>query len=198
MSEIREEILEQFVHLHTLLHRCQMKNFKNFGPWGNPHRGQGRVLSILKMKPEISQKELTYLLDMSRQALAELLSKLEKNGYIERKTSEEDRRSFNIKLTEKGAAAAGKMDDDTSPELDKVFDCLSDEELSNLSEYLKRIIEGLQKQFGGDNEDFRKQMLEKFMEHGHHLREHGDVFFGGGFHHGWCGRHDKDMEKERD
>lgn len=199
MSEIREEILEQFTHLHTLLHRYRMQNLRNFGPFSNPHRGQGRVLSILKMKPEISQKELTYLLDMSRQALAELLSKLEKNGYIERETSEEDRRSFNVKLTEKGAAAAGKMDDDTPPELDKVFDCLSDEELSNLSEYLKRIIEGLQKQFGGDNEDFRKQMMEKFMEHGHHLREHKDVFFGGGFHHGWCGgRHDGDMGKKRD
>lgn len=144
MSEIREEILEQFTHLHKLLHRYQMQNLRNFGPFSNPHRGQGRVLSILKMKPEISQKELTYLLDMSRQALAELLSKLEKNEYIQRETSEKDRRSFNIKLTEKGAQAASEIDDDKSPELEKVFDCLSNEELSNLSEYLKRIIEGLQ------------------------------------------------------
>ncbi|WP_446899285.1 hypothetical protein ACSVC9_05180 [Clostridium sp. LBM24168] len=59
-----------------------------------------------------------------------------------------------------------------------MFDCLSNEELSNLSEYLKRIIKGLQEQFGGDNEDLRKQMLEKFMEHGHHFRGHGDISFG--------------------
>lgn len=60
---------------------------------------------MLKLKLEITQKELTYLLDMSKQALGELLSKLEKAGYITRKPSEEDRRMIIITLTEKGKAA---------------------------------------------------------------------------------------------
>lgn len=34
------------------------------------HIGQGRVLAILKLKPEISQRDLSYLLDMSKQSLA--------------------------------------------------------------------------------------------------------------------------------
>jgi DNA-binding MarR family transcriptional regulator len=159
MSEVKKEVLERFMRLQTLLHRYQMQNFMHFGPWGNPHRGQGRVLSILKLKPEISQKELTYLLDMSKQSLAELLSKLERNGYIKREPSEEARRSFNIKLTEEGAAVAGEMDD-TPPELVKTFDCLSDEELDNLSEYLHRLIQRFEEQFTGDDDDFRKKTME--------------------------------------
>ena len=164
---------------------------------GNPHRGQGRVLSILKMKPEISQKELTYLLDMSKQGLAELLNKLEKKGYIKREPVEEDRRSFNIKLTEEGAAVAGEMDD-MPLDLDKVFDCLSDDELAKLYEYLKRIIECLEAQLPSDNYDLHKQMMERFMEHYLQGKNEGDFsgLFGGRFPHGWGGRKGNDDRKE--
>ena len=197
MSELRKEILEQVMRLQTLLHRYQTQSFMSFGPWGNPQRGQGRVLSILKMKPEISQKELTYLLDMSKQSLAELLNKLEKNGYIKRETSDEDHRSFNIKLTEEGAAVAGEMDE-MPLELIDLFDAFNEEELANLSDYLKRILARLEKQFSGDDSDSRKRMTERFMRHrGRRFgkfepsfdRDDFSGFFGGRYHRRWAGRH---------
>jgi DNA-binding MarR family transcriptional regulator len=196
MSEMKKEILEQFIRLQGLLHRYHTQHFMEFGPLGNPHRGQGRVLSILKMKPEMSQKELTYLLDMSKQGLAELLNKLEKKGYIKREPVEEDRRSFNIILTEEGAAVAGEIDDNPL-DLDKVFDCLSDEELAKLNEYLQRIIECLENQLPGDDNDLRKQMMEKFMEHYLHGKHEDDlsVLFRGRFPHGRGGRKDDDDRK---
>ena len=189
MSEIKNEILEQLIRLQGLLHRYHTQHFMEFGPLGNPHRGQGRVLSILKLKPEISQKELTYLLDMSKQGLAELLNKLEKKGYIKREPVEEDRRSFNIKLTEEGAAVAGEIDD-MPLDLDKVFDCLSDEELAKLYEYLQRIIKSLEDQLPGDDNDLRKQMMEKFMEHYLHGKHEDDlsVLFRGRLPHGRGGK----------
>ena len=171
MSEERKEILERFARLEILLHRYQAHNFINFGSWANPQRGQGRILSILKMKPEMSQKELSYLLDMSKQALAELLNKLEKSGFIKREPSKEDRRSFNVSLTQEGAAVADKMED-TPLEPTKVFDCLNDEELSNLNNYLKRIIERFEEQFSGE-EDLRRKMMERFM--GQHDRRFHDM-----------------------
>jgi DNA-binding MarR family transcriptional regulator len=187
MSETRNEILEQLTHLHMLLHRHQMQSLRNFGPFSNPHRGQGRILAILKIKPEISQKDLTYLLDMSKQAIAELLNKLEKNGYIQREISNEDHRSFNVKLTEKGVAATDKIEDDKSCELEKVFDCLNDDELSNLHEYLNRIIENLKSQFGEDTADFHRQMFSHFMKHGHfhHFRRGADCQIQDRFHNGF-------------
>ena len=196
MSEMQKEILEQFIRLQGLLHRYHTQHFMELGPLGNPHRGQGRVLSILKLKPEISQKELTYLLDMSKQGLTELLNKLEKKGYIKREPVEEDRRSFNIKLTEEGAAVAGEMDD-MPLDLDKVFDRLSDEELAKLYEYLKRIIESLEDQLPGDDYDLRKQMMERFMEHYLQGKHEGDlsVLLGGRLPHGRGGRRDDDDRK---
>lgn len=193
MSEIKKEILEQFLRLQGLLHRYHTQHFMEFGPLGTPHRGQGRVLSILKLKPEISQKELTYLLDMSKQGLAELLNKLEKKGFIKREPVEEDRRSFNVILTEEGAAVAGEMDDNPL-DMDKVFDCLNDEELAKLYGYLQRIIESLENQLPGDDNDLRKQMMEKFMEHYLHGKHEDDfsAFFRGRFPHGRGGRRDDD------
>ena len=197
MSETKKEILGQFIRLQGLLHRYHTQHFMEFGPLGNPHRGQGRVLSILKLKPEISQKELTYLLDMSKQGLAELLNKLEKKGYIKREPVEEDRRSFNIKLTEEGAAVAGEMGD-MPLDLDKVFDCLSDEEQAKLHEYLLRIIECLEDQLPGDDNDLRKQMMERFMEHYLHGKHEDDFsgFFRSRFPYGWGGRKDDDVRKQ--
>ncbi len=205
MSELRKEVFERLLNLQGVLHRHQIQNLRNWGPFGNPRRGQGRILSILKMKPEISQKELTYLLDMSKQSLAELLSKLEKSGYITREPSEEDRRVSNIKLTEKGAAAADEMEDETKDMAD-LLDCLADEEVNTLNEYLKRIMEHYDEKFTDENFEMRKKMMEQFMEkHGGRFGGHGPFDRGGFFGHrggwdrnsygGWDGRPDDDDKK---
>jgi DNA-binding MarR family transcriptional regulator len=181
-KDIKKEIIERLTRLQGMLHRRQAQTFTNFGPWGTPQRGQGRVLSILKMKPEISQKELSYLLDMSKQALAEILNKLERNGFIEREPSEADRRSVIIRLTEKGAAAAADMEG-APTDLESMLDGFDDEELANLSDYLRRMAERLDGQLGENGADLRKQMMERFMEW------HGSAFGGrDGFHGDFQGR----------
>jgi len=151
MERYENDLMEQLMRTSGLLHRYQMFNLRCFGPQGNPHRGQGRVLSILKMKPEISQKELGYLLDMRNQSLGELLNKLEKNGYITRTPSEEDRRTAVIRLTPEGEAAAG---DPTVAAEEDLFSSFSEEERKNLSDYLDRIIAALEKRFEDAGEGF--------------------------------------------
>jgi DNA-binding MarR family transcriptional regulator len=146
MSEQVKNLLEQFIRLSGLLHRYQMNQYINRRPFGNPYRGQGRVLSILKMQSEISQKELLYLLDMSKQALGELLNKLERSGYITRTISKEDRRAMNITLTPEGMAVAGDINTEQL-DADNLFDCLNDEEQENFSDYLERLAAELEKKF---------------------------------------------------
>ncbi len=106
---------------------------------GDPHRGQGRVLALLKLQPEISQKELGFLLDLRPQSMGELLAKLEKNGYTTRTPSEADRRVVNIKLTESGEELTAER-----PAHDDMFDCLNEEEQENLSVYFERIIKHME------------------------------------------------------
>lgn len=145
MDESKKDLMELFLQLEALLHRYQGYHFRQFGPLGNPLRGQGRILAMLKRQPEISQKELGYLLDMRNQSLGELLAKLERNGYITRTPSEEDRRTMNIKLTPEGAEAAENIDP-TRIDIHKVFTCLNEEEQNNLSLYLERLITELENQ----------------------------------------------------
>jgi len=177
MNEKRTQLAGQYMRLYRLLMRHLMVNHAHSGI--NPHKGQGRVLAILKMQPEIGQKELGYLLDMSKQALAELLSKLEKNGYITRTQSEKDRRSFIIKLTDKGREAIPEDTDETDDiGIEELFACLSDEEQSNLSNYLKRIIETAEKHTDTDEDDYAEFFRQRFFaRHG----KHGHGEFHGGF-----------------
>ncbi len=145
MKERKFDLIMQLTRVEWLLHKYHQQNHMNYGPMGDPRKGQGRILSILKMKPEISQKELSYLLEMRPQSMGELLAKLEKKGYINRTPSKTDRRVLNIKLTKEGEEATTES---TEPEFsfDKVLECLNDEEQQNLSSYLDRIIKTLESQ----------------------------------------------------
>lgn len=201
MSEIKTTITEQLQQLQTLMHRISFHSFMGSGRVHNPHRGQGRVLAILKMKPEISQRDLTYLLGMSKQSIAQLLDKLEKSGYITREPSEEDKRISIIKLTEEGRKAAAGPDDETL-ETAKILDCLNNEELVAFSDYLGRIIKRYEEQFPDEDFEERRKAMEDFMsqygrgrgfggfggysEHGNPHGGHGSGFFGGrGHRNGW-------------
>lgn len=156
-------IYEKLTNLSGLIKRYQMFNQSNFGPFADSTRGQGRILAMLKIQPEIKIKDLSYLLGIRQQSLSELLNKLEKGGYIERKISNEDKRVVIINLTEKGKNVE-------SPETSyhEFFDCLTLEELKQFEEYLDRIIVAFEKKLGDDSkeegysmEDWMKEAKER-------------------------------------
>ena len=179
MNKKRKQLAMEFIHLNRLLSRYLMQKHTNRGI--NPDKGQGRILTILKMQPEIVQKELGYLLDISKQALAELINKLEKKGYITRTRSEKDRRSFVIKLTELGREAMPEKKDEIGDEyIEEFFKCLNENEQNNLINYIERITEDIEKKTGCDD-DYALFFRERFFtRHGH---IHGAFNFGHGFNH---------------
>lgn len=102
----------------------------------NLSRGQGRVLAILKRKDNISTKNLAIILGISVSALNSLLSKLEKNGYIVKEVSEDDKRVLLVKLTEKGKNFT------IEPSVNyEIFDCLENDQKEELNGYLNSIIQ---------------------------------------------------------
>jgi DNA-binding MarR family transcriptional regulator len=149
MHDQNGKLMHAIAKLTKLFASYHFHTFRHFGPFANPLRGQGRVLSILKLQPEISQKELGYLLDMRNQSLGELLTKLERSGYITRAASEEDRRTVNIKLTPEGLKAASESNARENG-IDPLLDCLNEEEKANLNDYLQRIITELEQIMGDE------------------------------------------------
>ncbi|MEE0025927.1 MarR family winged helix-turn-helix transcriptional regulator [Methanobrevibacter sp.] len=133
------EIFEQKI-------KAQQKKMNNIS------RGQGRVLAILKKKDNISTKNLAIILGISVSALNSLLTKLEKNGYIVKESSMEDKRVLLVKLTEKGRNFEIKPSVDYS-----LFDCLDNTQKQEFDKYLNNIINELLNDIKKDNpEKFEK------------------------------------------
>ena len=91
MDEMYKDIYKKLMTLQWLLRRYQMMNCKEHNIYENRNEGQGRVLALLKIQPEIATKDMAYLLGIKQQSLNELLKKLEKSGYVKRKPSKEDK-----------------------------------------------------------------------------------------------------------
>lgn len=152
MNDNKSELLEQLIRLEWLLRYRHMQTHRERGPMGDPHRGQGRILALLKLQPEIGQKELSTILDIRSQSLGELLAKLERQGYITRIASEADHRAMDIRLTEAGKAASEQAPE--SPDADSLFGCLSEAEQATFGGYLGRLIASWEGQLSAEGADF--------------------------------------------
>ncbi len=178
-------LLEKFMQAFGVLHRYQHKNAMESGHSGHIHRGQGRMLAMLKMKPGITRNELSYLMDMRPQSVGELLAKLEHQGFLLRTPSSEDRRAVDITLTEKGEEAAAQTEQQRQ-EFVNVLNFLSDDEQAQLDHILTRIITELQpsledSEIPGFGYGFRPV---HDRHHAHDARHHHGPHHAHGPHHG--------------
>ena len=190
MDDTIRDLLEKLNRLEWLLHRQLAQTLRDHSPMAAPYRGQGRILSLLRLTPEISQNELANILDIRPQSLGELLAKLERRGYITRTPSTTDRRAMDIRLTEAGRAAADLPDEPA--DLASAFDCLTDDEQAKLGEYLERLIAKLEQQLAAAETDFpRGPRFDRrgFGHASHHGRGGPSAGFRGFGHfyegHGW-------------
>ena len=148
MNEMYTSIYEKLNVLDGLMKRQEMASQGNRGPFADTSRGQGRILAMLKIQPEIATRDLAYLLGIRQQSLNELLNKLEKGGYVIRKPSEADRRVMIVCLTDKGKETATGEND-----YPKFLECLTPEELETFGSYLDRIIAALKKDTPADMDE---------------------------------------------
>lgn len=147
-KEQKKELCEKLMRLQRLSHRFRVHTKIAQGPL-DASGGQGRVLAILKIRPEIGVGELSYLLGIRPSSLNELLNKLEKSGYITREASQEDKRAVIVRLTEKG-----KNEELPDTGVESIFDCLNENEQKNFGEYLDRILVSLENAVGGERDSF--------------------------------------------
>lgn len=107
------------------------------------HRAQHRTLMVLSKNEYKSQVELAKALEVSTATVAVTLKKLERDGYIQKTSKEEDGRAKFVTPTEKGKTVVSKSR--------RTFDAIdmqatrgfSDEELIRFRSYLKRVYNNL-------------------------------------------------------
>ena len=100
---------------------------------------QKRVLMTLLEAGDMTQRELTDLLDIQPGSASEVIGKLETAGFLVRNPSETDRRTTNIMLTEEGKAAAGEALAQRRERHQQMFACLSEEEEDTLLQLLEKL-----------------------------------------------------------
>lgn len=163
------ELFSKLAKLERLMHREQGRLHREGRLFADTSRGQGRILAMLKIKDGISTRDLSYLLGIRVSSLNETLAKMEKNGYISRQPSPEDRRISMIYVTEKG-----RREDFEPLEEPAMFDCFSEEEKEAFGGYLDRLIEELEVRNRpedlGENEErwmelMKSRMGEEWYEH---------------------------------
>lgn len=132
LGEIFIQTQRLMQHYHIIQHRKEQPVF-------DIRQGQGRILALMKKINVITQKELAEIVGIRQQSLGELLLKLEQNGYVIRKQSQEDKRAMVVEITKKGKELEFEKND-----LSEIFDCLDEQEQQNLKDYLYRISERLE------------------------------------------------------
>lgn len=107
------------------------------------YAAQHRILSILDHRPEMSQKEIADVMEVSTATVAVTLKKLEKNGYVVKKMDAADNRINKIFLTEKGKRLVHQgFDIMNQIDLDSVKG-FSEEELKLFVSFMKRYLNRL-------------------------------------------------------
>ena len=110
MKESDNILVKQWMTLEMTMHRYCYQNFKKLGPMGNPERGQGKLLCLIRNNPGIPQKELSEISNMRQQSVSELL----KNGRYPARGifSEKTGKSYDatITLTDDGTRSVYALD----------------------------------------------------------------------------------------
>lgn len=80
--------------------------------------------------------------------MSELLDKMQKSGWIQRRVNEKDRRKINIFLTEDGKGISQQMIEARRDMASTVFGVLNEEEQEQLEMLLSKLISELEKNQG--------------------------------------------------
>lgn len=136
-----EEMMQRFRYCHNLMRRrYHQKVHEQIGT----RHGRGKVLSVLRDQDGIGQKELSEVLQIRPASASELLGKMEKIGWVQRRVNEHDRRKINVFLTEKGKGVSQQMIQARKDMADGMFGALSAEEFSQFQALLDKLIAELE------------------------------------------------------
>ncbi|HOO52039.1 MAG TPA: MarR family transcriptional regulator [Alphaproteobacteria bacterium] len=104
---------------------------------------QAAVLYSLWKKDGISQTELSHITNKQKSNLTRIIDNLEKKDLVERVVNKNDRRSFNIKLTDKGYALCEKILPIFFEVLNQAFCDFTPEDDKVLNGFIARMIKNL-------------------------------------------------------
>ncbi|MGR6541717.1 MarR family winged helix-turn-helix transcriptional regulator [Paenibacillus tundrae] len=99
---------------------------------------------MLYSKGTQTVQQISELLSIPSGSITYVINKLEKKGLVERKQNPEDKRAFNVILTEQGKELFDEIFPKHAEMISRSFSVISDEEKLQLIDLLKKIGFGIQ------------------------------------------------------
>ena len=96
------ELSRRQMKLHWSVRAFMMKNMPHLGL----HHGQLPILEFIKSNPGCTQQEIAEMLDVSSASIAQSTKRLQRDGFIRKKTDEENLRKNRLTLTKRGIDTA--------------------------------------------------------------------------------------------
>lgn len=126
--------------LYTLFYRCAhlMRQGQKCELGISP--GQLRLLARINSMENPTQQKILENVSMRPASLSEMLTKLEKAGYIVRVRQEKDKRNVKILMTELGTKTVNENYEKQREMAISDFSVLSDEERQTLFEILRKLV----------------------------------------------------------
>lgn len=142
MCEKRVEKMPMSIISWVTLHQLNQfvdKSFKKHGI----NKNQSALLKMLEAHPGITQVKVAKLLHVSKPSVTAIMQKLESEGYIERSVDKNDQRIVNIEVTKKGKDHIEEAQEVLKKIESQIFDGFSDEEIDDLRQKFRHIIENI-------------------------------------------------------
>lgn len=132
-------ILALISKIHEKGNRFIIEELKNNGAEGLVP-SHGDILVCLYKNGKMTMKDIANSIHRTKPTVTVLVDKLEKLGYLKREASDEDSRSTNIVLTQKGEDFQATFEKISKNLNEMLYKNLSDKEIEILEELLKKII----------------------------------------------------------
>ena len=142
-NQMPEPMTHKACRMFMCTDRMHRKLFERMVTSLGIHRSQHFLLMNIDRHGAGSQKELAERMKISTAAVAVSLKKLESEGYIERRTAEDDGRNNEISITEAGRRVIGVSKDYIHKLDDAMFDGIDEETLTLFMSCLERIQKNL-------------------------------------------------------
>jgi DNA-binding MarR family transcriptional regulator len=138
MSIANQSTLVRFI---SFIGRCSQMYFDRKLSQTHIRSGQMRILRALEIRDGINQEHIRLLSHLDRATIAKTIKPLVREGYIQRTKNPDDKRAYQISLTDKGRELMPMLEQTIRAWTDILTAGFTDEEKRSLDDLLARMSE---------------------------------------------------------
>ena len=127
----------------TIIARLQRNNFDRLVTELNVTRSQWAMIAVVARYPGSTQRTIAEYLEMSEASAGRLIDRLCADGLLERRDRRDDRRARSVFVTDAAHPLLDKLGLIAAEAEGRMFSGFSDEEVTQLRDYLSRIYDNV-------------------------------------------------------